>query len=82
MQYVLTEEEYKELVDAKKKALKDVENTLQKLCTIAADNLPVKVYWSKEMEPWKCIHSVKEHEWYCDNCPVQDVCPSNKHWSK
>ena len=81
MQYVLTEEEYKALVDAKKKALQDVGSTLQNLCTMVADNLPITVYWSKEKEPWKCIHSM-ETEWYCDNCPVLEMCPSNKNWSK
>jgi len=46
--------------------------------------MPVKWGWSKDEEakPWGCIHSQQE-EWYCDSCPVQEICPEpDKEWSK
>ena len=81
MQFILTEEEFKALVEKAEKAQSLDKDILQDLCTKVADHMPVK-YWGRETaEPWKCIHSVEE-EWYCDECPVTDVCPSIKRWSK
>lgn len=86
MQYILSEEEYQDLVEAKKKAEEAVRDRLQKVCTMAADQIPIKVYWNKkEKEPWGCIHTREMedgYEWYCDNCPVRKLCPSGKHFSK
>jgi hypothetical protein len=44
--------------------------------------MPVEwVGWGKsEATPWGCIHT--NHDWECDNCPVIEICPSNKRWSK
>ena len=64
--------------------LEDQNNILQKLCTQVADNLPCVRFWEDHdpLEPCGCILS-KKHEWYCDECPVQDVCPNQyKEWSK
>lgn len=81
MKYVLSQEEYDELVNRGAKREKALEATLQDLCTRVANSEPVKEGWYAG-KPWGCILSV-EHEWYCDDCPVQDVCPREwKEWSK
>jgi hypothetical protein len=49
---------------------------------MVADHKPVKVYWSKEVEPWGCWHSREESEWYCDECPVKKECGLPKHYSQ
>ena len=84
MQYLLTEQEYNDLITRGKKAEEKQKEILQDLCTKVADHMPVLWGWSKDEKPkvWQCIHSV-EGEWYCDSCPVQKVCPEQyKHWSK
>lgn len=88
MQYILTEEEYKDLkVKAGRAARLPNEKTWQELCTRIADTMPVLWGWStycgevEEPKPWGCIHS-KATEWYCDSCPVQELCPSVKCYSK
>jgi len=54
---------------------------LQDLCTRVANNEPVKEGWYKG-KPWGCILT-EEGEWYCDDCPVQDICPHDyKEWSQ
>ena len=86
MQYVLTEQEYQELLDAKEKAEESEKKRLQEVCTLAADSIPVKVYWDKEgKQPWGCLHTREKEdgmEWYCDGCPVREFCPSRKRYSK
>jgi hypothetical protein len=78
MQYLLTQEEYDEL-KAQKRGIR-LENTkkLQALCTKIADTMPVNWGWKgPDPKPWGCIITVQRegHEWYCDQCPVQDICP-------
>lgn len=55
---------------------------LQKVCTQAANEWPVKFWNNKEAKPWRCILTEKgEH--YCDQCPVKKICPNpRKAWSK
>ena len=86
MQYILTEEEYKEL--SSKKAWRAgvfvSEKRLQEICTTVANEMPIKWDWGRNeiFEPWGCILT-KDFEWYCDQCPVQDICPEpHKEWSK
>mgnify|MGYP003333244324 FL=1 len=84
MQYILTEEEYKELQKKRKHEIQLSRSKLQTLCTTIANEMPVKWGWSKDEEakPWGCILTTEE-EWYCDSCPVTDICPNmDKHWSK
>lgn len=76
VQYILTEEEYTELKKKQKYSLELSKNKLQNLCTHIADNLVLTTGWAKG-NPWGCILST-DHEHYCDECPVQDICPSNK----
>lgn len=83
MQYILTEDEY---LNLKKEGMQRIEQQkaiIFELCTKVADHMPVRVDWRNEIIPWKCIHSVADGEWYCDECPVQKQCPyESKHWSK
>ena len=83
MQYILSEEEYKQLKTAQTHSLTLSKKKLQTLCTNISNTMPVKWGWSKneEAKPWHC-YLTEEEEWYCDSCPVQDICPAPKHWSK
>ena len=91
MQYILTQEEYDELKAKKNIDFKMKNDKLQKLRTKIADTMPVKWGWGPPYEngaskdipkPWGCILST-QGEWYCDTCPVTEICPyPNKHWSK
>lgn len=86
MQYILTYDEYNELV-RKKKVLEDQDKEeLQKLCTQIADTMPIKFWGREEATPWGCMITVwKENRWehYCDECPVKKICPqTSKNWSK
>lgn len=93
MQYLLSEREYKALVKRGDSAEQEVEDTLQKLCTMVADHMPIHIpkrygttdgeYKLGVTEPWGCILSETEHEHYCDGCQVREVCPTEfKEWSK
>jgi len=86
MQYLLTQKEYNDLLKTKENGLSSVRNTIQDLCTKVADHMPITWKWGDQrpgpVKPWGCILST-EGEWYCDQCPVQKVCPyENKEWSK
>ena len=84
MQYVLTQDEYDELVRTQKLDLHMQKDKLQKLCSSIADQMPVSVKWFNEGKPtpWGCVLT-SEFEHYCDHCPVQDICPNeHKEWSK
>lgn len=83
MQFLLTAEEYDKLVNDNVQREHEREKVIQKLCTEVANHKPIKWGWGRpdEPRPWGCIHT-KKGEWYCDSCPVQDVCPSPKEWSK
>jgi hypothetical protein len=87
MQYILTEEEYQALRSKQQHDLALSRNKLQILCTKIANEMPVKWGWSKDEEakPWGCIltRANEGNEWYCDSCPVQEICPNpNKDYSK
>lgn len=86
MQYILSEEEYKELQrQAKRPQLVTISKAkLQTLCTKIANEMPISVSWNKPRppEPWGCILT-QDYEYYCDECPVQTICPhDDKSWSK
>lgn len=82
MQYILSEQEYRDLT-AQAQLVTISKAELQKLCTKIADEMPVKWGWNgPDPKPWGCILS-KDGEWYCDKCPVQQICPEPfKEWSK
>lgn len=88
MQYILTEEEMEEVrkLRAKMKTLPSVDK-LQKMCTKIADEWPTWRGWDgkEDPSPWGCVITAEEdnEEWYCDECPVQNICPREyKSWSK
>ena len=85
MQYILTQEEYDVLTARRERALQLSEKKLQDLCTRIANEMPVKWGWSRleEPKPWGCMLTKEDGEWYCDSCPVQDICPyPHKDYSK
>ena len=82
MKYILSQEEYDTLRSRKEDAKAEDVERLQKFCTMVADTLPVLFWSNTEPKIWGCILS-KKNEWYCDQCPSQDVCPNEyKEWSK
>ena len=90
MQYILNEEEMEEIrqLRAKMKGLPSVDK-LQKMSTKIADEWPTWRGWDKknphDPEPWGCVitREAEGEEWYCDECPVQNICPNEwKSWSK
>lgn len=89
MQYILDEREMEEIRRIRKrlKSLPPVER-LQKMCTKIADEWPTFNGWDKKpepAEPWGCVitREAEGEEWYCDECPVQNICPAeHKSWSK
>jgi hypothetical protein len=85
VQYILTQEEFDDLTK-KKRELTLMERTrLQRLCTLIADTMPVKWGWGQpdEPRPWGCILTPRAGEWYCDQCPVRELCPHpHKNYSK
>ena len=81
MQYILTEEEYAELKKVKRIRENKDKEVLLKTCQLAADHIPIIYPNSKELAPWGCIRT--ETNIYCDNCPVEYLCPYEfKIWSK
>lgn len=79
MMYILTQEEFDALQEKNRKITEDAEKIIQDLCTRVANSEPYK---KGSSAPWGCVLTV-DHEWYCDHCPVQDVCPKEwKRWSK
>jgi hypothetical protein len=86
MQYLLTQQEYEALHREKRLRTDGQTAELQKLCTLAAQHIPIVVEWSsdKTPQPWGCILGPREqHPGYCDKCPAQKVCPhEGKEWSK
>jgi hypothetical protein len=83
MQYLLTEDEYKNLIETKRKRDKAETEKLQEFCTFVANNTPIVRSWSsnKGPRPWNCILTHANH--YCDECPAKKICPNpNKEWSK
>jgi hypothetical protein len=84
MKYLLTQKEYDDLKQVKSDIRLEATKKMQALCTKIADEMPIKWGWSKDevAKPWGCIHSTTD-EWYCDSCPVQDICPEQyMQWSK
>ena len=85
MQYILTEDEYSELQRRARSAISINQKKLQELCTRICDTMPVDWGWTKgdAPKPWGCIITVEQQakktgeyaEWYCDKCPVHDICP-------
>lgn len=89
MQYILSEEEYTALKEVQTNQVKLAQKKLQTLCSKICDTMPVKWGWGgPDPKPWTCILTHEAHEddideWYCDKCPVTEICPHPcKEWSK
>ena len=86
MKYILTQQEYDDLTRVKTLKIQEDTQGLQKLCTQIADTMPIVWGWGGSPDlpkPWGCILSKRNGSWYCDQCPVKDICPyPNKRWSK
>lgn len=83
MQYILTQEELDALHNRIDSAKQENRMIMQALCTQICDLKPIKFWDNEDARPWECIHSLKDDEWYCDECPVKDMCPeTHKQWSK
>jgi hypothetical protein len=96
MQYLLTDREYRTLIEGKAKKEAEIEENLFYLCVLAALNVEVEVTWHDKPIVWGCpetkrfegrlgipIYAKGEGMEYCDECPVKDICPYKyKHWSK
>lgn len=57
MQYILSEEEYKELKARQELEIMGNKKKLQKLCTKIANTMPVFYWGKKEAGIWGCIHN-------------------------
>lgn len=81
MQYLLTEAEYDAMKAAAARHQAKANEELQQFCRRVANELPVKFRGRPEAKPWGCI--IDNGDWYCDECPAQEVCPyPHKEWSK
>lgn len=82
-QFLLSELEYETLKAAPAVVQHKANEVLQNLCTRVANHEPVVWGWgtTPDPKPWGCI--LTKGQWYCDQCPVSDMCPHpNKEWSK
>lgn len=87
MMYLLTQAEYDKLTYTKEAKSKLSDKKLQELCTRIADTMPINCNFPKQKDrPWGCkitAENLHGNEWYCDNCPVQEICPhEDKEYSK
>lgn len=89
MQYIFTEEEYKTLLENKEKIDEKKTNKLLNVCINVADTMPITYRNDKHgiQQPWGCmityIRKGVNQEWYCDQCPVNEICPyEGKRFSK
>jgi hypothetical protein len=86
MKYILSQKEYDALRAEQTEKIKLSRDKLQKLCTKIANEMPVVWGWNgDDPKPWGCIITAEDKgdEWYCDQCPVQEICPSpRKEYSK
>ena len=87
MQYILTQAEYDDLCRAQFRLTTARESELQRLCTDAANHIPITRGWAPNdpSAPWGCIldESSPNHCGYCDDCPARRICPHDKkEWSQ
>lgn len=83
MQYLLTEEEYNSLKKELEYSKKESNNIINKLCMVVADHYPLETYpgTKENPKPWGCVMT-KKGTWYCDGCPVRELCQMPKMFSK
>ena len=85
LQYLLSQSEFDAIKNDVENVRISYEKTIQELCTRIADLQPVELEWDEEdeePEPWGCIIT-RDDEHYCDECPVDKICPYKyKQYSK
>jgi hypothetical protein len=74
MKYILDQAEFDALKSEQKRKRQISDKKLQDLCTKIANEMPVKFWGREEATPWGCKITDTD-EWYCDECPVQEICP-------
>ena len=86
MQILLTTDEYDRLRGESAARARAAADRLQKVCTLAAEHVPVTLTWgpwAETPQPWGCILTRGTKTEYCDECPVREECPCQaKQWSK
>lgn len=85
MQYILTSEEYEELLRKGRMVEGTTQAIINELCMRVAENEPVDIVWGGKThtQAWGCRHSTKNKKCdYCDQCPSQEMCKLPKNWSK
>lgn len=78
MQFLLSEEEYREIHRTKVQRTEEQKAELQTLCTLAAQHIPIVCKWdvSGKTHIWGCILGPEiQSPGYCDDCPARGVCP-------
>lgn len=82
MQYILSQDEYDGLKKQISNAKEEYKGTIDYLCMLVANHMPLTTYpgTKEEPQPWGCRVSIAD-EWYCDDCPVIEYCGMNKHYS-
>ncbi|MFN4121309.1 hypothetical protein [Acidovorax sp.] len=79
MQYILTQEEYDALRRDQGVRVTNRKAELQKLCTDAANHIPIVRDWApnEPPAPWGCIldEGSPNYRGYCDDCPAKQICP-------
>ena len=63
MQYLLSEEEYMELVSRGAKAKDDIKHTLEDICQKVCDHMPIIWTWGEGKDvpkPWGCVKTIEE----------------------
>lgn len=82
MMYLLSADEYGNLISEGKQRTADFNIKLQQFCSMVADTIPVKSGWMKG-KIWGCILTSEKFTNYCDDCPAVELCPyPDKQWSK
>jgi len=78
MKYILTEKELRRY----EKRIEEKQSIINGLCQRVCDSEPISIEGCYK-NTWGCIYSSDhKNEWYCDECPVLNICGKIKHFSK
>lgn len=92
MQYLLTEEEMEDVRRLRRRVsdlptVDELKSVCLHVATEMVDPTSRSKATSAKTHPHGCIHVPDRRgpQWnarYCDHCPVRDICPQTKSWSK
>lgn len=89
IQYVLSKQEYKDLVEHLRQTEEKARQRLQRICTKIADTCVTELYdykgdvIAKKVIGCICTETGPNQGGYCDDCIVRDICPKEwKNFSK